>query len=76
MQGNKHTMAKRREKRVERILLKLSNQALKGGEDADMTPAQLKAAELFLSRTRAALRQIEHKGEVDSKVEILIKRED
>ena len=76
MQGNKHTSAKRREKRVERILLKLSNQALKGGEEEDMSPTQMRAAELYLSRTRAALRQIEHKGEVDSKVEILIKRED
>ena len=49
------------------ILNKLEKQALEGN---------VQAAKIYLSKIIPDLRSVEHKGEIDGKVEITIKRED
>lgn len=72
--GNHHRTIKRRERQGDRILRMLAKQALIGERDPHhvITRNQLSAMKLFLDKTHPNLKSIEHKGEVDGKIEVVI----
>ena len=66
-QGNLHRLKKRHFNKALQILNKLGEQALKG---------DTQAAAIYLRKILPDLKAVENKGQVDSKVEVTIRRED
>ena len=73
--GNQWQTQQRKKIKRARILETLTNHMV----DPELYPlkaSQLKVAEMLLKRSLPELRSVEHKGKVDSKIEVSITRED